>query len=135
MVIVQLVREDLTWPDWVYFLGFLTPMMTSFILFLANPTQKTFYAKVMWYLGFFTYVLSVLYYIAQSILLILLYVQLSSPPSDPVFTTAAYAPPTASSNDVQSLLGFGSWAHQTYKAMPEGIRANIFASVTINQPA
>ena len=66
--------------------------MTSFILFLANPTQKEFYAKTMWYLGFFTYVVAFVFYVAQSVLLVLLYFQLSTPPSDPVFTTAAFAP-------------------------------------------
>lgn len=66
-------------------------------------------------------------------LLVLLYFQLSTPPSDPVFTTAAFAS-LSTDEDIQTLLGFGSWAHQTYKAMPLTIRANIFASITIDEP-
>ena len=124
LTVVQLLREDLTWADWVYFLGFLTPMTTAFVLMLANPTQ-ILYVKANWYLGFFTFILGFLYYVAQSVLLVILYMELSNPPSDPAFTTAALAP-LSKGTDIQTLLGYGSWAHQTYLALPDAVRIAMF---------
>lgn len=72
MTLVQLLRMDLTWADWVYFLGVLVPMATCFCLMLINPTQ-ILYVKANWYFGFFTFILGFMYYVAQSVLLVLMY--------------------------------------------------------------
>lgn len=74
-------------------------MMTTFVLMLINPTQ-ILYVKSNWYIGFFTFILAFFYYVAQSVLLVLLYLQLANPPSDPAFTTAALAPMSDGSTDI-----------------------------------
>ena len=88
LTLVELLREDLTWADWVYFLAFLTPMTTTFILFLIKANQ-ILYVKVYWYFGFFTFIVAFFYYVAQSVLLVLMYLELVNPPTNPAFTTAA----------------------------------------------
>ena len=88
LTLVELLRMDQTWADWVYFLGFLTPMATCFVLMLMYPT-KVLYIKANWYIGFFTFILAFFFYVAQSVLLVLVYLKLIEPPTNPIYTTAA----------------------------------------------
>ena len=63
LTVLQLVRQDLQWADWVFFLGFLTPMTTCFLCAVILGSD-VLYLKGNWYFGFFTFIIACIYYVA-----------------------------------------------------------------------